>query len=322
MKENDDDDDIDMKSSSSLRTQSTFQESFIACDDFDSYDNGEDNYEYNEQDENKKDFAVVFSAAASSAKMAEYTKTNASSSSSQSSSSPSLSSSSSSSSSNENRQPSARDQPRQFQPKQTKRVTQVPTPSSSSRSMNQSKLVSTIHKQPRRSSLKTSSLSRSNNNQSSRSIQFNERVYVKLIPKYSNISSKKGNNKEDSIAKKIWYQPEEYHSIEQRSVALIHAVQETKIIGSKYCIRGLERYLNLQKLQDVRWKAMDTVLDEQDLQYRQGSAFDCDRLSRVYRDCTQRARLEAIERAKQDEISIEKYTRKMRQIFGTRGFLS
>lgn len=139
-----------------------------------------------------------------------------------------------------------------------------------------------------------------------RSLQFNEKVRVKRVPCQAQLVET-----EEELAD-LWFQPEEYDAIKRKTMALIRAVQDDKTGGVTYCTRGLERYFSVEEVQEMRNNAWDTVMGEQDSQ-RGSQTFDDDKLGEIYSKCTRQSSQEAVERAKLDETSIARYTKKTRQ---------
>ena len=160
------------------------------------------------------------------------------------------------------------------------------------------------------------------------SIQFNESVQVKSVIPTKDI---KFNGKATDVSK-LWFQDEEYDVIKERSLMLVEYVEQqqgelsnnnklvatTASSGKKVpCVRGLEGYIGDGEIvkQDRKDDAWDTVLYEQYNQRLDGIYYDDDKMSQQYKLCSHGSKMDAIQRAKQDEIAIEKYTRSTRRKF-------
>ena len=157
------------------------------------------------------------------------------------------------------------------------------------------------------------------------SIKFDEQVQVKkVIPtkdlvddddfEAANIDVQRSPNS------KLWYQDDEYDRIRERSLLLVEYVEnagENAAIddGRVPCIRGLEGYIGENEMikQERKDDAMDTVLFEQYQQRQEGIYYDDDSMSRQYRYSCHESTLDAIQRAKNDEIAIEAYLKSTRK---------
>ena len=119
---------------------------------------------------------------------------------------------------------------------------------------------------------------------------------------------------------KLWYQDDEYDRIRERSLLLVEYVENAGANaaiddGRVPCIRGLEGYIGENEIikQERKDDAMDTVLFEQYQQRQEGIYYDDDSMSRQYRYSCHQSSLDAIERAKADEIAIETYQKSTRR---------
>jgi len=128
----------------------------------------------------------------------------------------------------------------------------------------------------------------------SRCISFRNSILVRIIPLASEPT-------EDQI-QQLWFQNHEYQTIRSNTTALIEAIKDGKISKNKYCIRGLERYFQPDKVIQRRLLTLHSVLDEQDDQHHLG-VHDDSRLSLVYMANTWESTLDAIEQGALDEAS-------------------
>ena len=139
------------------------------------------------------------------------------------------------------------------------------------------------------------------------SITFSESVRVKqIVP----IKSLIGDS-EESLSQ-IWYMPDEFDDMKEECAELVNQMSESsdaivalsehdpkllqKLLKS---IRGLEKYLNSEEVLDLRYKAWDSVLDEQEYQMMDGY-FDENEIAEAYRRHTTLSRMQAWQRGQQD----------------------
>ncbi len=108
-----------------------------------------------------------------------------------------------------------------------------------------------------------------------------------------------------------WMAPEEYDKIEKDNHKIVKAIE--KGTDKNFCTRGLEG--RLTPCTELRDEAKQVVWDEQQRQKQEGS-FDESKISDKYRMVVLQAKIDAVERAEQDNADIESYlksTRKMIQ---------
>jgi hypothetical protein len=104
----------------------------------------------------------------------------------------------------------------------------------------------------------------------------------------------------------LWFQSEDFDSILERSYALVDRAAEGQ---GRFCIRGLE---NLSKDHDTIKDAIDTVLDEQDVQWDLGKR--CEKtISQLYSLSSVDSKVEARMRAKQDVEAVKNYLKETRK---------
>jgi hypothetical protein len=82
--------------------------------------------------------------------------------------------------------------------------------------------------------------------------------------------------------KQLWFQQCEYKKIRSSTSALINAIKDGKVNRNEYCIRGLERQLNMKENRKQRLLAVHRTLDEHNEQRKFG-IYDDIQLSYVYR---------------------------------------
>ena len=141
----------------------------------------------------------------------------------------------------------------------------------------------------------------------SRSIKFNEKVHVRLVDPITSLG-------DDVKQEELWYTKQEFNKITEKTQALIvfvtrsgHRVHKS---GKKYCLRGLERWMDPTKTIEVRNRAYQSVFQEQDRQDRLQVVDDV-QIASVYKLNTIQCKLEAIRTAKQDAIDALNYVQKI-----------
>jgi len=117
-----------------------------------------------------------------------------------------------------------------------------------------------------------------------RSITFNKDVEIHNIQPAKTLTNKPNE---------LWFQDDEYHTIEKETQVLLDAVdKETGLVdGEKYCVRGLERYIDSSS-DDVCDAAWNSVLQEQQIQ-RQNGMFCDESIGNLYRTQSARSVVEA-----------------------------
>jgi hypothetical protein len=133
------------------------------------------------------------------------------------------------------------------------------------------------------------------------SISFNAGVRVKPVVPVTEMAEN---------PQSLWFQDDEYDRMKEKSWMIVDKELESKQQGksSKYCLRGLERMMNPGDVKQKKKKCSSIVLDEQDLQRKQG-VFDDEYTRSLYKFTTGNSQKEAESRAKQDEAEIENYMR-------------
>jgi hypothetical protein len=96
----------------------------------------------------------------------------------------------------------------------------------------------------------------------------------------------------------LWYQGAELTEIRSKASRIVYKVKNNMTKGRNYCTRGLEGCLQDDR-QTKRFESLQSVLDEQELQFVQG--FDDSRIRDVYVLTTERSKIEAAARAICDE---------------------
>ena len=153
------------------------------------------------------------------------------------------------------------------------------------------------------------------------SVQFDDDVSTEEIVPVSELI-------DDSEREKLWFQDEEYEKMKHKSHKLAKVVdkkggldywkhkwnEENGEKKRKPCIRGLEGFLaeSAGQVAAVRYEALDSVLDEQEIQ-RSESDFNDDALAQAYKFSTISSRMEAAKRAQEDEKEIEQYMQSTRE---------
>jgi hypothetical protein len=133
-----------------------------------------------------------------------------------------------------------------------------------------------------------------------KSIGFDQRVSVRMIIPAKDLSLD---------PESLWFQEEELQLIAAKTVALIRHVGragDSPSPSKKYCLRGLEKYINPGATQMKRHKARGSVLDEQSLQ-RQQDIVNPEQLAAMYKLQTLPCRMEACKRASQDARDVAAY---------------
>mmetsp|Transcript_25200 Transcript_25200/g.28786 ORF Transcript_25200/g.28786 Transcript_25200/m.28786 type:complete len:377 (-) Transcript_25200:140-1270(-) len=106
-----------------------------------------------------------------------------------------------------------------------------------------------------------------------RSITFNNDVEIRNIQPAKNLTNKPNE---------LWLQDDEYHTIEKETQVLLDAVDKETDDGNKYCVRGLEQYMDSSSDDNVCEAAWNTVLQEQQIQ-RQDGRFCDESIGNLYR---------------------------------------
>jgi Arc/MetJ family transcription regulator len=138
------------------------------------------------------------------------------------------------------------------------------------------------------------------------SISFNGTAHVRRVAPAKELTDE---------PEKLWFQEADYKVMRQKVHAIVDTVESgTDLGGKKLCVRGLERYIGSSKeiVSGRRDKAWDSVLDEQNLQRCKGE-FDEDHIANAYKYSTMDTQHEANQRAVQDAVEAELYTRKARR---------
>jgi hypothetical protein len=146
----------------------------------------------------------------------------------------------------------------------------------------------------------------SSSSSSSRSIKFNEQVHVRLVHPITSLFF----GDDEVTLEELWYTKDEFKKITEKTQALIvfatrNAGRHHKS-GKKYCLRGLERWMNPTATIEVRNRAYFSVFQEQDRQDRLHVVDDV-LIASVYKLNTIQCKLEAVRRAKQDAIDALNY---------------
>jgi hypothetical protein len=154
--------------------------------------------------------------------------------------------------------------------------------------------------------LKKSTTTSSSSSSSSRSIKFNEQVHVRLVHCITSLFF----GGDEVTLEELWYTKDEFKKITEKTQALIvfatrNAGRHHKS-GKKYCLRGLERWMNPTATIEVRNRAYFSVFQEQDRQDRLHVVDDV-LIASVYKLNTIQCKLEAVRRAKQDAIDALNY---------------
>ena len=140
------------------------------------------------------------------------------------------------------------------------------------------------------------------------SISFDENVTVKNVQPVASLTKN---------PEKLWFQDNEFDKMKEKAFAIIDMVESGELPPerqSKLCVRGLESLLRENQLnkRELRYKAWDSVLDEQDYQMDNGT-FEEKAMADAYKLTTMASRVEAQRRAKQDQEEVEKYLRSTRK---------
>lgn len=142
-----------------------------------------------------------------------------------------------------------------------------------------------------------------------RSITFDESVRVRRVPSAAELNEDKRDE--------LWFQSEEYDTIKRKTYSLIRAIQQGQTGGVNYCTRGLEKYFHAEKVQQRRAAAWDSVFYTQEGQRRAGS-FDDLQVASAYKNISSQSEEEAANRGRDDEVSIERYLKRTREVVRTR----
>jgi hypothetical protein len=134
------------------------------------------------------------------------------------------------------------------------------------------------------------------------SITFHGQVKVKNVPSVCELTDE---------PEALWFQGDEYTAIKKRILNLVRKSKEPTMVNSKCCTRGLEKLMASEMSREKKFKAWDSVLDEQDLQRTYG-VFDDVYMADLYRFTTAECRQEAADRASQDAMAVENYLKNTR----------
>ena len=150
------------------------------------------------------------------------------------------------------------------------------------------------------------------------SISFDTEVTVRTMRPMKDMV--KGSDVDPNAAlSQLWFQPNEYNAWKERAYQLIDMVESKKTpnhqipLGKKPCTRGLEGMMTQysKNKQHRRNCAYDIVFDEQEYQQCDGY-YDEHKIGELYSYTTKSASYDAIQRAKQDELDIQKYMKSTR----------
>lgn len=130
-----------------------------------------------------------------------------------------------------------------------------------------------------------------------RSIHFHEEVFVREFRPCLSLA-----NNDPRV---LWWQDDEHDSIKENLQRLINRVNRhgvSRTNGRKYCVRGLERFLDPDDVRDAdRKEAEEAVLHEQSFQNECGN-FDDLRIASVYFRSTRSSMLRATRRGLEDAL--------------------
>lgn len=107
-----------------------------------------------------------------------------------------------------------------------------------------------------------------------------------------------------------WMGSEEYEKIEKDNHKIVRAIE--KGTDKHFCTRGLEDQLT-PSIERLRDEAKQVVWDEQERQKKAGY-YDESRISEKYRMIVLQAKIDAVERAEQDNADIEAYLKSTRKM--------
>jgi hypothetical protein len=136
----------------------------------------------------------------------------------------------------------------------------------------------------------------------SRYISFNEHVNVWMIPSISDLLINHNNEDDELELRSIWFQQDEYDTIQLNLRYLTRAINAGKVGKNVYCTRGLERKLNTSEEghNDIATRSLvRNLLEEQKKQFRTG--YDEQRLYQVCREISRKDIIEATKLGKLDE---------------------
>jgi hypothetical protein len=136
-----------------------------------------------------------------------------------------------------------------------------------------------------------------------RSISFLNEDDVKEVACLSSLT-------DDSEA--LWFQNEEIQNIKAELRAIVVAVERGDDDARNICTRGLECHIGRSSKTNIN-AAWDAVVLEQCMQQNKGS-FDDETISMRYKIFARLSRVQAAERAKEDEAAIAKYQRDTRRM--------
>jgi hypothetical protein len=138
------------------------------------------------------------------------------------------------------------------------------------------------------------------------SLGFEETATVKHIEPAKDLAGGKND---------LWFQKDEMDSIRQKVTALIVKTENGALpeSGKRYCMRGLERYLDPEATTIKKNQAWDSVLNEQYLQQREGIVEE-NHMAYLYKFSALRSQKDANKRASEDEKEIEKYLSSTRRM--------
>jgi hypothetical protein len=136
------------------------------------------------------------------------------------------------------------------------------------------------------------------------SITFDGNVKVKKVTSVHDLTEE---------PESLWFQDEEYNRMKEKSFSLVDKVEQCGGLGHgrKYCTRGLENLMSdaHEEVQNTKYDGWDSVLNEQNLQRKQGT-YDDEYMAKVYKFATFKNQKDAANRARQDAQEIEAYLKK------------
>ncbi|MGK3744580.1 MAG: hypothetical protein ACI8RD_010128 [Bacillariaceae sp.] len=153
-----------------------------------------------------------------------------------------------------------------------------------------------IHQLPVKSSYQVTLPVSKKTQTKSRYISFNEQVDVWMIPSISDLLINYNYIDGELILRSIWFQQDEYDTIQFNLRYLTRAINYGKVGKNVYCTRGLERKLNNIEEGDEETTTtrslVSNLLKEQKKQYRNG-IYDEQRLYQVCREISRKDIIEA-----------------------------
>jgi hypothetical protein len=113
----------------------------------------------------------------------------------------------------------------------------------------------------------------------------------------------------------LWFQKNEMAAIRKKVTALVVKTEhgQARDKGKRYCMRGLERYMDPDTTTFERNQALDSVLNEQYLQQREGVVEE-NHMANLYKSSVRRSQTEANKRADEDAKEIEAYLSSTRRM--------